>query len=561
MNNILHNRRGWTRTLLLATGLAFAWPGLARAQSPAASGKAEEGQGIQWGRSAPGLLTDSTYLNLLQIYAPEWMKQNLAYPSDLEQAIYEGTCDYDQRIEFAAALREIFARPLPGELIDHAVVLRGWQVLYKNWDKNVGADAFVVRFSAGDIVYQISEIPSKVIVLARPLRPERVVAKDPVDFALIMAERLFKASILPPNAASVTSTQSASLAGAFEGRWPGRNTLPEASSVTDVSIAALGNGAAKPFPSGLPPVDVAAQGRPAGVDFFAQGDLCAYLIDKELFQADVPHALTRRFQSVELNLSDDEVISRLEVEMVRNPSLQDPGDRVAYYERLRRHLNIRTAEEFLGPLLFDSEGNRLAVDRLDYQLLAASIEDLNADQRQILLRQRQVDWHYIQGLKAFESGNARLAIDHWARALTRDPLNVRVALLLEIAAKDRLHREFNGSWEQARQRGDTQLASASQLLVTHNQRVVKAAIRQAEDDRLEDEVNALRIEALKLYQEGLYQASRDRWREILRLAPDDSTALLYANLMEMKMKEEAGAAEEKPAGQKGAASKPAPNKR
>jgi hypothetical protein len=448
----------------------------------------------------------------MRLFAPEWVKQHLTWPSELERRVHAGRSTFEDRLIAVGWIDEIMSPRIPRELTDQLVELSRWMVLYDDWSRNVGADAFLVRFTTSGFVVHIAEVPSAAVILARPLDASYFDhSAGPVSYALEVATILFDQGLLPVRRDLVLSEPLELLAGAHKGHWTANGRGLSRRGYEEEAL------------------------RKHPIEFFVQGDLCGFLIQKGMWRDGGQTLFQRRFEEPDRDLAGDDVVGMLDRQMIRDPSLQDPGDRVAYYENLRRHLGIRTVEEFLGPMLFDREGRRLTVEHLDHSMLEATIERLNAEQRSILLRQRRVDWLYVEGLKSFEKGDLEGAIESWSRAVIADPSNVRIVVMLDIASRMHLDREYSGDWRRAND--DMLLHQVNQLISYHNSRIREVARSMEEEERKLERIATLRAEGINLYKLQEFAASRAKWEEILTVDDRNATAQLYINLCDMKMEE------------------------
>jgi len=468
---------------------------------------------VLWNEQVPSFLSDSQWLQQLRLFGPEWLRQNLTWPNEVEQRIHEADSTNEQRLAFMQWMVDLLRIQIPGELVRFIVEMADWQLVMRDWTNQPGADAFLVRFRSSGYAIHISDIPSAMIIVARPIDLSRFTNANNRDFAMQVAEDLLERPLLPVGPESVFSNEVPMLSGAVEGSW---------------KVSAMGELRRKfqPDESKRPPIR-----------FFSQGELAAFMIPKTLFALDGEDqaALERqsRFQRPVDSPDTELLLSMMDEQMARSPLLSDPGGRLAYFEQLRRTLNIRTVEEFLGPMMFDRDGQRLQVESLSYDVLSREIEELTADQREILLRQRRVDWFYLEGLKNFEQNKLDAALEAWSQALALDPLNVRVAVLMEVAAARRLNLEFAGDAQKASL--DVLQFNVSELLAFHTQKVARHAMQQQEEERRMQRVSALRAEAMAMFRDGLYESSLTKWQEILRIDPNNSVALLYSAICSSRL--------------------------
>jgi len=468
------------------------------------------------------LVGDPEMLKSLRLNAPQWLQQSMNWPSLLERRVHAGISTYDQRAGMLAWLdAALEARPLPPELTLNAVEMRNWLVLYSDWARDAGADAFVMRFTLGGYALHVTEAPTNLIVLARAERPldeatlpmrgstsGEAPTRLPAEVQRVMriSRGVLRPYLLPASEETVIFQEQQRMTGAYEGSWqPG------------------GKGQARlPLASDLPPL---------AIRFFIAGDLVAFNINKTVWAtADNARLYGRRFEAPQDQQSEMNILTAIQDETLSSARLGDPSERIAFYERLRRTLNIKTVEEFLGPMLYDSQGQRLTAKQLDYTRLLTAIETLSQDQRDILLRQRSVDYLYVEGLKAFEKDDIDLAIDQWSRALAEDPLNVRMGLLLRVAKDIKVEREFGGDRLAADK--DLFIDNINEVLAFHSRAIMRRAETDRGDERLRAEVLEMRNRAIELYRQGMHVEALTVWKEILRRDPNNGNAMLWTALLQ-----------------------------
>jgi tetratricopeptide (TPR) repeat protein len=458
--------------------------------------------GVAYNKDAPPLVPEPEMLRSLKRHAPQWVQQSLVWPSDLERRIHAGISTYDQRAAMIAWLDAAFQyRPLPSQLILNAIEMRNWLIMFSDWARDSGADAFVMRFTSAGFTNHITETNTNIILLTRPERPGLRGNMEAVDYAMSVAAQFVRPYLMPANREDVVAEELPLMKGAFEGTWqPGRQGR-----------------AHRPLAENPPPL---------AIRFFVAGDMVAINFNKNLWAlVDNPMLYARRFEAPQDQTAELEILTAIQRETITSGRLNDPSERIIFYERLRQQLNIKTVEEFLGPMLYDSLGNRLTSNNLDYTRLLAAMERLNQEQREELLRQRRVDWHYLEGLRSFERGDLDMAIDHWSRALAEDPVNVRIALLLDVAAEIKIERDFGGDRQVANR--DIVIDSINELQFYHRQAIRDNAAGTRNRERIRAEVLEMRNNAIELYRQGRFAESVAIWQQILEREPDNAFAALW----------------------------------
>jgi tetratricopeptide (TPR) repeat protein len=457
---------------------------------------------IAYNENVPPLITDTDLLKDVKFHAPQWVQQSIVWPSSLERRIHSGISSFDQRAAMIAWLDAAFYfKPMPPELALNAVEMRNWLVLFSDWARYSGADAFIMRFTNKGYALHITEATTNLVLIARPERPLDANISNPKAYAMNVANDLFHTYLLPGKPELVLSEPVEDLPGGLAGSWqPG-----------------LAGRTRRAMNEEFPPL---------AIRFFVVDSMVAFNINKEIWRhTDNPTLYTKRFTPPRNQESETEILEAIQDETLSSPRLTDPAERIVFYERLRQQLNIKTVEEFLGPMLFDSRGERITSKNIDYQRLISVVESLNQDQRDFLLNQRKVDTFYIEGMRALEQNDIDLALNFWMRALDAEPSNVRVNVLLEVALNIKVEREFGGNADEAN--NDPIVRNARELQAFHRKTVLRESVERLERERMSKEIEEMRARGIDLYKQGMYEESKQMFQRILRRDPNNATALLW----------------------------------
>jgi tetratricopeptide (TPR) repeat protein len=139
-----------------------------------------------------------------------------------------------------------------------------------------------------------------------------------------------------------------------------------------------------------------------------------------------------------------------------------------------------------------------------------------------------VDEYYIRGLKAFNRKDYPGAIADWCQVLEFDTLNVRAAILLQIAMNFRNEQiEFAG---EGVARKDPPLVRAREALAAHRRQVLKQRLKEKEEKLTSQEIATHQIKAIDYYTEGRFADAIREWDEVLKIDPSNARALLFREM-------------------------------
>jgi tetratricopeptide (TPR) repeat protein len=463
---------------------------------------------------APPIISDKTLVPRLKIQSPQWAKQQLEWlrPTDIQN--YKGRASPEQIKQSLQWISRVLKKEyVPRNLNANLIPLRNWAILYRDWIDHGGSDTFVVKYTADPFIIRISETPNYVIIAVRDTQQFQKTPKSGhPDFVLEMARRLLTNELRPRDISDIA-------------------ILEESAS----SITTTGFWAGKPRYSSREAQDKSKEGEQVSdsVKFFTDGEFVMFQVLKYIWTSEMANPFDPRF-SIDISDKASEEIWRLvEKEIDENPELSSPEQRIKFYERMKSRIITKQVEEYLGPLLYDYEGNKLTAT-IPIMTIEKSFNDLNEIQREHLLVQRRSDEYYVEGLKAFNNKRYDLAVDQWSLALEIDPLNVRCALLLNVAIdflKDKM-LQTRGTVDFE----DPTLSTAVKAQLAHKQAILKYALSKREFTLKEREIAKYRVKALEHYAKGEYQQAVKAWDEVLKIEPSNPDAALFKSISEKRLK-------------------------
>jgi hypothetical protein len=458
---------------------------------------------------APPLVPNEIEKSKLIMHAPQWSVQLLEFPSNKTIDAYSGKASPGAVSEAALWLDRILKQQyLPKDVSAHLLALKNYAVLYRDWIDHGGSDAFLVKYQADSIVFQILETPNYVLIACKDLsqrNAEPVSAH--VNFALGMAKRVLENDLVARSADSVHLLEMPKDVSITTGYWK-----------PNVDFEKL-----KAQHPGAYDEDILSD----SIRFCTNGDVVAFEIFKYIWTASVENPFASRFGVIVDTRSDERLFTMLEDQMKSNPSLNSPKTRIEFLDRIKDRLVTRQAEEYLGPFLYDYEGNKITAN-IPFKNLDAAVSSLNDDQKAILVNQRMVDEYYLRGLKSFNEKDYQGAIANWIQVLELEPLNVRAAILLEIAMDFRKQQiAFAG---EAVVRKDPSLESAREALATHKRNILKRRLIDKEEQLTSQEIASHQIKAIDYYTEGHFADAIREWDAVLKIDPANARALLFREM-------------------------------
>lgn len=480
----------------------------------------ESSPSISYNDMAPPVVEDELMIPRLKTIAPQWAVQQLEWvkPDEIEK--YKGRATDEQVGECVKwILQTIRSSLIPQDISEHLIPLRNWSIFYRDWIDHGGSDTFIVKYKIGSLVIRISETPNYILVAVRDLNQKEKFAKEEhITFVVNMASEVLAPELQPKSVDAISIINKTNSGIATEGFWS----------------ASVSPSSAQAKPKTENNQNSSQEAISDSVKFFTNGGFVVFQVLKYIWTNELSNPFEPRF-SLDVNTEVDKSIWNIvEKEIKENPDLATPEDRIKFYERMKLRIIAKQVEEYLGPLLYDYEGNKLTAT-IPISQIETAFNKLNSIQKDYLLKQRKSDEYYIEGLKAFNEKRYDVAVDKWADALNIDPLNVRCALLLSIAEdylKEKMYRTLG--------RVDFQnptLKKAVEALTAHQRAILNYELTQRIETIKEREIARHRVRAIDLYSEGRYKEAIEEWDKVLKIDPGNPQAELFKDLALKRIEE------------------------
>lgn len=489
--------------------------------------KNDESATIIYNDQAPPLVPDKTQIPKLKMLAPQWAVQQFDWLTADEIARYKGRANPQD----VAAVRQWLIRILRPEFIPkdlelHLIPLRNWAIFYRDWIDHGGSDTFIVKYKIlNKYVIQISETINYVIIAVRDLDRKAPVSKaEHKKFVLEMAQRLLVSEIHPPHPGALVESKTETTGELTVGFWTPPSPALSKKNNDGVEV----------------PPEVISD----SIKFCTDGQLVIFQVLKYIWTGEMPNPFEPRFTPEPSTRTDDSIWKLVEQQLAESKELDTPEKRIEFYERIKNRIVTKQIEEYLGPMLYTYEGEKLTAT-VPIALIEHAFNQLDDAQKNYLIKQRQSDELYIEGLKAFNQKRYDIAVDKWSASLKLEPLNVRCALLLMVAT-DYLKEKMQATLGKIDYENPT-LGKAIDALLSHRQAILKYELSQREETLKEREVSKHRVLALDYYARGQYQEAINEWNEVLKIDPGNPQAALFIDLATRRLKSKEGEAES-PAG-------------
>lgn len=445
-------------------------------------------------------------LQLLRWYEREVYSSRIGLPSEREQ---DAAYNWLKRV-----LRDELCPP---DVKRYLMPVRGWFVIDKEWQREGGADAFLIKYQTGDFVLHLAETPTHILIGARKLdRTSLLPPEDHLPFVYQTAIALFKKPLLPE-----------SLSDLGEGK-KGGGTVTAGYWAPPVEAA-----------KNASEEDAIRESISSGVQFCTDGGFVTFMIMKYLWGIEPDERFTGRFK-IPFEKVSDEAIQNLVNEFMRNhPELDTPARRDEFAVRLREIIDARKWEEYLGPRIYDSTG-RPIVEYLPPADLARAFHELNLDDQALIIKECAIEEHYTHGLESFEQGDINHAIKSFVNVLRMDPMNARAALLLKIALENKvtLIRAIDGTYDERNE----YVVMAKEALDNHGNAVLLERRKRTKEYELWRLVMLHRTNAIEYYVKGDFERAAREWEVILKIDPGNPSAILYYDMMAKKRQRSGNAA-------------------
>lgn len=473
--------------------------------------------GPRFNSNDPRLVLDIEDLSRMRYTAPQWLQQALVFPPEKELTSHLGKESPAARERAASAIASVLnPRMLPPNYAKYLIPMAKWAVFYEDWRKHGGTDVFLTKFQSNGFTILLIESHNHVIIAARELQGNRsrefdgmlelvrhyadVLLTEPLKPASAESLKLFRTSLVPPHVYGYYTPRIEVLTGGGSSADELTTTggLPDESSNTS---------------------------RATATRFFSNGEFVAFMVLKPVNTTELRNPFESRFHP--LNLAKPESVPFWEEKsLAGRPDLPDA-------EELRR----RQVREYLGSFFYDQEGNALT-DRIPIKDLEREFSELSKEQKVDIARRKMVDESYASGMGHFSSGDTTAALTAWTRILQFEPENARAAILLQLAIKQRAKAAYGGNTELAR-RAEPAVQHALEAI---NRQQTLLSLRQQQegiDLARERAIQDFRTRAIDFFSEGSYQESLREWDKLLNVDPGNANALLFKEICETKIKQQA----------------------
>jgi tetratricopeptide (TPR) repeat protein len=457
----------------------------------------------------PSIIGDVDREALIRMAVPQWAFQQLNWPKQQEIENHLGAATPGQTREAALWIsRTLNHEYVLPDLSEKLIALRNWAVLYRDWVNHGGSDSFLVKYTLNRRVIQVVETTNYVLVAVRDLDGKKISAKaEHMNHISATARRILSTALQPADPGNLGVIADQSTGEVTVGFWA---------------------------PGGMPPESGTSEKTSAGsqlpsdsIKFCTDGDFVIFQVLKYIWGVELQNPFEPRFGPRVSIPSDNRTWQMIEEILAANPDLDTPRKRIEFWERFKDRIVMKEAEEYLGSLLYDSQGNKIT-SSIPLEQLERAFMNLNIDQREMLITQRMIDENYIKGLKAFNENHYDEAIDRWVHVLELDPLNVRAAILLSIAVEYK--KEFLAKIQHEGPAIDTVVTKALDTLAKHQAAVQKERLTERAEDERSRKIASHRIRAMEFYTEGDYEKAIQEWDAVMQIDPGNPQASMFRKL-------------------------------
>jgi hypothetical protein len=464
----------------------------------------------------PPMITDSSELSRIKVQAPQWVQQFLAFPPPTELLHSLGVpLTQDIRDKALEAIRQVVApRFLVDEMRTRMIPLSGWAVLYEDWRKHGGTDVFLIKYQKDAYTIEIAETHNHIIALVRYLENKRSddyggILKLVFDYS----EILFVEHMKPVDRESMKLFKTNASPAFIYGYYTPK-------------VVALTAGESGPSPAeGRVPDETSGSAGAAAVRFFSNGDFAAFMLLKPAYGAELKNPFEPRFELARAGKTEEVPFWEQQA--------AEKAPQLSVGEEIKR----RQIEEWFGNYVYDAEGHKLTLD-VPMQELENAFLELSREQKQAITKRKMIDEYYTSGTKAFQGKDYDSALRYWSRILSRDldPENPRVAILLQMAIREKLRLQYGGRMDGPAKQ-DPNIAAA--LDAVSRQQTVLALKKEQEDQQeiKERAITNYRTRATNFLSEGNIAESLKEWNNLLEIDPGNPAALLFKDLCEQRLRE------------------------
>lgn len=464
--------------------------------------KGEKGpSGILYNREAPPLLRADADVLFLKMKCPQWIVQQLEWPTDREITDKIGRATEFQKENFINWIKDVLKGEfIPDDLISNVLPMADWAVLFIDWKDKGGIGSFLVKYLLKNDLIQITETPNFVIVVVRNVKNNIVLPPEKhTDFVMKTAEKFLVNDIVPKSKKELQPSHSKDKS-ISEGFW---NPKIRSSEKYVTKYDTFDN-----------------------IKFCTDGNIIGFAIAKANWEGYVNvDPYEERFEKLSDYNLEVLLMSQLEDKIDKDPNIT-PEEKMKVYDKIISKIVLKQAREYFGPFAYDYNREKVYPD-VPVNILEDAFSRLSDAQKVALVESRTIDEHYLKGLKLFKQEKYDEAIKEWYIVLSMNPLHARAALWLEIASK---YLNRPGTPRANLKPDDVPANKAEEALLRYKEALKEEMARREKQKELERKKDELRIRALELYAQDKFKESCDLWEEMLKIDPSDTKTILFRDL-------------------------------
>ncbi len=463
--------------------------------------KDNEENKIFYNRQVPKMLRADADVLFLKMKSPQWIVQQLEWPTDRETADKIGKATEFQKENFINWIKNILKREyIPNDLMNNVLPMADWAILFMDWKQKGGIDSFLVKYLIDGELIQITETPNFVIIVLRDTKDNNTVSPGKHrDYVIKFAERFLINEIVPKSKRDLRLTLSKD-EKITEGFWdPGIRATEKHITKYD----AFDN-----------------------IKFCTDGNFVGFAIAKANWEGYINvDPYESRFERLSDYNLEVLLMSQLEDKIDKDPNIT-PEEKMRVYDKIISKIILKQAKEYFGPFAYDYNREKVYPD-IPINILEDSFSRLSDAQKVALVEARTIDEHYLKGLKLFKEEKYDAATKEFYTVLSIDPLHARAALWLEIASK---YLNRPGTPRENLSIDDIPTNKAEEALLRHKEALKEEMTKREKQKELERKKDELRIRALELYAQDKFKESYELWEEMLKIDPTDTKVILFRDL-------------------------------
>lgn len=476
--------------------------------------KDQKGEGgVTYNREAPNVLRADADVLFLKMKSPQWIVQQLEWPTDREITEKIAKATEFQKENFINWVKNVLKPEfIPNDLISNVLPMADWAILFMDWKDKGGMSTFLVKYLIKDDLVQITETPNFVIVVFRNVKNNTALPPEKhIDLVQKTAEKFLIDEIVPKSRKDMRLTLSKDKS-ITEGFWDPKIRTSE-KHITKYD--AFDN-----------------------IKFCTDGNFIGFAVAKANWEGYINvDPYESRFEKLSDYNLEVLLMSQLEDKIDKDPNIT-PEEKMRVYDKIISKIVLKQAKEYFGPFAYDYNREKVYPD-VPVNLLEDAFSRLSDAQKVALVESRTIDEHYLKGLQRFKEEKYDEAIKEWYTVLSLDPLHARAALWLEIASK---YLNKPGTPRASLKSDDIPANKAEEALLRHKEALKEEMAKREKQKELERKKDELRIRALELYAQDKFKESYDLWEEMLKIDPADTKTILFRDItykqyIEQKKKE------------------------